>query len=1372
MRARFAKAGRGTGVAGGMAELRSWIFRADRCVSAGLLAAALSLLSPGRSGAQDAGVPAQPGQPVAQPGQPVAQPGQPVAQPGQPVAQPGQPVAQPGQPAAVPADGTAAPWANAPVAATVPAPPSFLDTTDRRIVDERPPPAPEQVAALREMEEEVGRFTKVGGSYRDTVTAIVRREYLRQRRSRDQGYARQIREEERLQTEARARAIRLFEQFIQRYPNDPTYTPDAMFRLGELYFERSSLDFQSQYLEAQAARDRGEDPGPVRDTPDLTPTIELYQRLVRQFPEYRRIDGVYYLIGYCLSEMGQSDAARMAWLNLVCANHFSYDPDAFAAPAADPDEQGEEGDDGEDATDSEQDDAHPALSLDAGDGAVEPVGPYVNPYEQCTPVIADARFLTETWFRIGEYHFEDYADPHGLDLAISAYSRILATPEDRNYNLALYKVAWAYYRGSRYPEAIRHFAMLVQWSDDERLRTGRAGSELRPEAIQYLGITFAYDDWDENQVPDVLEGGPTGLQRVQDPTFMQQDSDWTPEVYFQLGQVYFDEAKYPEAIAVWRLALQRWPNHHLAPEVTNLIARAHTRHNEFEQAIAARAELSRFLQDDWRNENLDHPAELRRAEQLAENSLIGTAVHYHQEAQQLRRRCVADQDPTLCTQAQRSYALAAQAYREYLNRYPNNPQAYELQYNLADALYWSDNYQDSAREYASVRDSNLDDSHLSEAARRVVESLHRVVELQVEAGAMTVREEPPEVQGTPPTVTPIAMPQALQDLAQAREVYLARVDERHDTENLREAYDYNNALLLYFYGYWPQAKDRFERIFTERCSGPLADESGRVAWLNLRNIAVSMQQDAEVERLATELSRRQCTFQQGAAAPSDVDCSDPDNRDEPSCLVMGDLNALRYRRALNVYRDAEGAPEGDQQRQLYEQAATMLVRAVNEHSSDPQAPIALEYAATALERTSRFGAAARLYQRIVDEVGPRRGADAEEQGRLDAILANAYFRLAFNANRFFDYDRAVQNYTVIADSQRFRGSSDATIQERREEALINAGIILENLQQYSRAADYYQRAADTVRDADQRRRSAYRVAEMAYKRHSWGDTVRAMEEFIRRYQSDPGAGELVVQAYWRIAEARQALRQTRDYPRALQAVVDSYRRANQESGSMAAEYAGHAAFMLADENLAAFESYRVNPGRPATLQAYVNALTRQIDEGSTRADTLVKGYDPIRSYGRPTWTIAAYVRQGRVYEVLARGILSAEFVMPADMQAQLRRVPPDQRLDIQDQVTARIQEVLDQRVRPIECFGVARYALAARAARAGAIDNEYTQQAVDRLQAYGEDRIAECIAQAQQNDASFTAYQSGEFARAPRGRNLEPPAGVAAPSLAPPEGGQ
>jgi hypothetical protein len=121
--------------------------------------------------------------------------------------------------------------------------------------------------------------------------------------------------------------------------------------------------------------------------------------------------------------------------------------------------------------------------------------------------------------------------------------------------------------------------------------------------------------------------------------------------------------------------------------------------------------------------------------------------------------------------------------------------------------------------------------------------------------------------------------------------------------------------------------------------------------------------------------------------------------------------------------------------------------------------------------------------------------------------------------------------------------------------------------------------------------------------------------------------------------------------------------------------------------------------------------------------------------------------------------------MPLDLQKALRRASPDEREDYRFDLEDKVRQVLDERVRPIECFAVARYALAARASRAGSFDDEYTRIAIDRLQAYGDERIAECLAQAQVRDATFQGYVPGEFARSPRGKPLEIRPGIAPPAI-------
>ncbi len=1253
----------------------------------------------------------------------------------------------------------APPWAQA---TDVPLP-AFLDTTDRRIRDDRPPPTPEQIAALREMEAEAGRFTKAGASYRGAIDSILRREYQRQRREREQGYARQISEEERLQTEARNDAIARFERFVRAYPNDPTYTPDAMFRLGELYYERDAIAFQDAQEDAAAALGH----------PDFSATIGMYRDLVTRFPGYRRADGVYYLIGYCLSEMGEIDEAVSAWLNLVCANHFHY-----TGPPAPPTDTEEPAEDTSLAA------AHPSGTLDVGPEAAPPPDVYVDPYLDCTPVQPDAEFVSETWLRIGEYHFDYDPQPHFLDRAISAYNHVLSDPTDHNYNLALYKVAWAYYRASHYPEAIHYFSMLVDWSDNERERTGRAGSELRAEAIQYLGITFAYDDWDEDGMPDPI----TGIQRIQDASLMPQDRPWTPEVYFQLGQTYFDEAHYDLAIQVWQLALSRWPMNFRAGEIRMQVSRAYGRLNDIAHQTQTEDEIASMGQgSDWWNANMDHAREQEAVEERAQTALINQALRLHQRATHDRQEAVREHDAALLQQAIAEYNEAAEAYRTFIQRYPNSPDSYTLEYNLADALFWSEQYEDAAQAYAAVRDSNLDDQYLSESARRVVESLKRLLDAAAARHEVEVRTEPPEpVDGV---VTPIEMPELVQRVAQAREVYLARVDEAHDSEHVRGDYQYNNTLLLYYYGYWDQARDRFRDLYLTHCSGPQGSEVGQVAWQNLYNMAVSANDSAEVQRLSHDVLDRGCTFTADGSAPqavSDADCACGTDNLPPRCIAHCGITDVEFSAANDRYMQCRGStPDTDlcprditpTQVTCYEEAATMFVTAVNAHPNHDHAPQALNQAAIALECTSRYESASHLYSRVIDEVGPRQASDAVPQQELDSILATAYFRLAYTANRFFDYDRAVQNYRTLADSARFQRSTDPQMPGRRTDALINAARILEFQQNYTEATTYYRRVTEALAsasDADSvstRRTAFYRIAEMSYSRHDWNATIRDMQAFIDRYRGDSGAGELVVQATWRIAQAREQQHATQStLTGARQGVVDAFARSGQAPGSIAAEYAANSKFLLVDPDGQAFETFTINTTRGATTEAYIHGIVAQIQSGSSRAQTVAQEYEPIMAYNRPTWTVAALVRQGRIYEVLAHAIVAAQHPLPADIQRQISHASEDVRLELQTQFDDRIRQAMEPQIAPVECLAVVRYALAARAARAGSLDTEFTRQAIDRLQAYGDDRIAQCIQDQRTHDSTFAAYTPGEFTRARPGRTEGIADDIGPPPLAPASG--
>ena len=187
--------------------------------------------------------------------------------------------------------------------------PAFEATQGRPAAAPRPAPTLEGDKQERDaFEEAVRRFSDEGKAYRGEVQTLVKKQFEERRRFLADHYEQAITNLEGLERSERDSAIIRFEEFLSRYPDDPQFTPDAMFRLAELYYEKANDDFrlatENYRTEARQAMAEGREP-PPEPMKSYAPSIALYQRLITGFPDYRFTHGIYYLLAYCLGEMGQ-----------------------------------------------------------------------------------------------------------------------------------------------------------------------------------------------------------------------------------------------------------------------------------------------------------------------------------------------------------------------------------------------------------------------------------------------------------------------------------------------------------------------------------------------------------------------------------------------------------------------------------------------------------------------------------------------------------------------------------------------------------------------------------------------------------------------------------------------------------------------------------------------------------------------------------------------------------------------------------------------------------------------------------------------------------------------------------------------------------
>src|SRR5690606_9686694 len=102
------------------------------------------------------------------------------------------------------------------------------------------PLSAQEKKVLREVEKDFLRYSNEANRHHDRMKALLAREYRNRKGLLEKRYAARL---DRATKEKRRRhleAIALLEKFIKDHPNHPKFTPDAMFRLADLYLDEAN----------------------------------------------------------------------------------------------------------------------------------------------------------------------------------------------------------------------------------------------------------------------------------------------------------------------------------------------------------------------------------------------------------------------------------------------------------------------------------------------------------------------------------------------------------------------------------------------------------------------------------------------------------------------------------------------------------------------------------------------------------------------------------------------------------------------------------------------------------------------------------------------------------------------------------------------------------------------------------------------------------------------------------------------------------------------------------------------------------------------------------------------------------------------------
>lgn len=999
-----------------------------------------------------------------------------------------------------------------------------------------PPSLPEdRRAAFSGYEEALRLYEAEMADYGETIRQVVEVEYRRERERRLAFYNTNI-DEKRIEERARrADAIVAFERFLERFPNHPEYTPDVLFRLAELHYEKAVDDYNQADAGYQLALERfemGIDPDePQEPRKDFRSTIDLFRRLVAEFPEYRQIDGAYYLMGICYDQMGEWDLAFASFETLV----LNYEDSAFAQ---------------------------------------------------------------ESWLRLGEYRFEEAS----FESARTAYERALAYGESNWLDKILFKLGWSNYLLSEFDAGITYFDQLLQYY----LESEETAAALQEEALQYFAISVAEEDWnlDGERDADFV------MPRVQ--TYLGADYDYTGDVLDRLAGILMENQRFEYVIDVSRHAIDRFECDPANLDRALQIVEALTQLREFDQALAMQRDLAtRFGPgSEWYScmERLGEMDAVAQAEQVVKDNLVETAARYYTAAQETRTEALYEDDPVLLMQSQEEFSFAANIYGDFLEQYPDDPLAYEMRMYFAQALLFAARYEEAAEQFGQVRDSLLSDEFIEIAAALAIQSYEYALEERIDSYELEgrawpaydgdnqwVAPEPIEPDPDEPREIEVVedpIPDVSLAWAAAIDRYLELGLNSEDDPRTAFRYGFQVGKLYYDHQHYAAAEERF-LIVLDRCD-PEAPESGYAAGF-LLNSYQARGDDAAVGTFEEALNGRYAR-----------------------CIDGDTLAVLRD----DVHRIGGGI--------LARSAEELFDAGDYQGAAEEYARLALEYAENA-----EFAPIGLFNSGLIYEQQLQRYEDAIEQ--FDLLLErypesdfadDAHVRIAVNAKRFFDFDRAIEEFQYLDEI----GFSDP---ELVEFPILDAALLMESVGRKREAAQAY---LDWARDNPYQDRAPALMFTAAALYDDLGDhreMRRVFEEFRREYGRT--SSELididaaVINTYFRSAQAYEE--------------EGEFRRARDEYDDLLAEFS----LRLPDAIEAKFPAAKVVYDRAVELFDEWDEiqLGDTVEEQQEGLQERIEGLEPlalefraVTDYGSAEWTACAYWMEGRVFQVMADLLVS------------------------------------------------------------------------------------------------------------------------------------
>ncbi|MBW1808334.1 MAG: tetratricopeptide repeat protein [Deltaproteobacteria bacterium] len=845
-------------------------------------------------------------------------------------------------------------------------------------------------------------------------------------------------------------------------------------------------------------------------------------------------------------------------------------------------------------------------------------------YRQMIKAYRNSKYVPDAYLAFGEYYF----DQAKLDKALMAYKKVAEFKESPVYPYSLYKQGWCYFNLHEWSKAKDMFQSVVYLADIEKGTTGKKRIEVRKEALQDFTLTYSH------------EGSATAAPRVFKRLAPKEGND----MLISLAGMYFGDGQDKKAILLYTYLIKQAKCSAEVPFYQGRVVDCGSRVGNYRytiQQVRKLVELFKDVSKCLKNPNPREKERLKEARELAEVTLRRLSSTWYKEAKETKQK--------------ETFSYAQEMFGDYLELFPNSPDAYDMRFAYAELLFHRlGRYERAASEYAKVVSKDLTwlkkhkrfpkkgtknkkgqsapGTYLCDAAYKGVLAHREIMKKERKKERKRERKrrkkEKKEGKQKKSSLKKKVIPKGKKRFIKAAEIYLDHCPKDQDICSVK----FDIAKTYYDYSHFNEAVKRFDEVVKDCTGEDLAEYAANLVldtynlrqdWDKLNKYARKYYANPTLmknDKLKTFLNKLipQIAFKRITMMITKL----------PKEMAVTRKHYKVGRAYIKFVREFSKHDMADEalfnssvefeQAERLDLAKKARNKLINEYPTSDLVPGTIFNLAENFERMTDFDSAAALYEKY-----------AKTYKRMKGLgKAVSYKGKRGKKSRMKKRKRIAKKKGKAEKEKRFKGNRRTWNSEDAQAALMNAGIYREALHQFKEAirdrlefVKLFPRSEDAAK--------VYYSLGLLYEK--MGRAKKAAAVF-KRYSGDYFKANIdrAVAAHMKRAEMLMKIKKWREAEKEMHTVVSLYRKYKRKRKELleSAEAAAHAKFILGEKTYKDYIKFRFT-------QIKAKKLKRQLDKKGKLLKKVTRVYTDIAKLKQPEWAIASLYKLGRAYENFA-----------------------------------------------------------------------------------------------------------------------------------------